>query len=130
MRPKAWRWLLLAVLLPAAAAHAEEAPKVYVNQGAPLRVVVGIHKTGSPPQIEKKYIDASASKGGDYLTPLAVSSRTGGERTVFLTAEGKRLFDAYVAKDAEGRAEVAVQENPSMLSDWWNGIAEEGIGKT
>jgi hypothetical protein len=115
--------VLLSLALVSIVIHAEEAttPTNKVGQGADMRVVIYLHISSKSIM---KYIDASSKQTGDYQNEFVIK-----DAAVYLTDEGKALIEKYSKEDETGNPLMLIQKNGTWLSDWWDGVVEEGIGK-
>ncbi|MEZ0368978.1 MAG: hypothetical protein ACAI44_07850 [Candidatus Sericytochromatia bacterium] len=73
------------------------------------------------------YIDANSQSSGEFNKPVTVNGQE-----VFMTKEGKALYEKYSAQTPADDAQVTVAADgmSSWLSDSVLGITEEGTGTT
>jgi hypothetical protein len=120
-----------ALIVLATAVDAKQPPQPVAIPSADMRIVVGLHPNEKSVLVVKHYIDASSKPVGEYLKEVTVGkgSMGKGPMKLYITPAGLALLEKYNNEDKLGAADVSFAVDPSPLSDWWNGIIEEGKGK-
>jgi len=121
---------LVIILILAAPVWAQKPAGPPAVPSADMRIIIGVHLHESMPMVAKKYIDASSKPVGDYVKEYTVERgpTMRAAMKLYVTAAGLALIEKYKGEDKQGAPEVSCAVDGTPLSDWWNGIVEEGKG--